>query len=384
MRRCCTTSPQAVGHPRVGGQAVAAGAAGLLVIALDALRQVEVRDEAHVGLVDAHAERDGRDHDDAVLAQEARLVRGARRGVHARRDRAARAMPLPASHAAVSSTLLARQAIDDAGFAGVLVADEAQQLRARVVLVDDACSGCSGRSKLETKTRASSSASRCDDLGARLRVGGGGERDARHAGKALVQHARAAGTPGRKSWPHCDTQCASSMANSASRRAASELEAARRHQPLGRDVEQVELAARAARARSRAPASRVSVELRNAARTPSSASAPTWSCISAISGETTMRRAVAQQRRDLVAQRLAAAGGHQHQRVAAGGDVLDDLAPAAPRKSAIAERLAQQYTRAFGKRIEVGRYDGHDGDGRDEGEPVFCQHRRTQALGRPD
>ena len=35
------------------------------------------------------------------------------------------------SHAAVSSTLRARQAIDDAGLAGVLVADEAQQLRAR-------------------------------------------------------------------------------------------------------------------------------------------------------------------------------------------------------------------------------------------------------------
>ena len=33
-------------------------------------------DEAHVGLVDAHAERDGGDHDDAVVAQEARLVRG--------------------------------------------------------------------------------------------------------------------------------------------------------------------------------------------------------------------------------------------------------------------------------------------------------------------
>ena len=34
-------------------------------------------DEAHVGLVDAHAERDRRDHHDAVVAEEAGLVRGA-------------------------------------------------------------------------------------------------------------------------------------------------------------------------------------------------------------------------------------------------------------------------------------------------------------------
>jgi hypothetical protein len=33
-----------------------------------------MRDEAHVGLVDAHAEGDRRHHDHAVLAQEARLV----------------------------------------------------------------------------------------------------------------------------------------------------------------------------------------------------------------------------------------------------------------------------------------------------------------------
>ena len=65
---------QPVRHPGVGRQAVAAGAARLLVIALDAFRQVEVRDEAHVGLVDAHAERDRRDHHDAVVAEEAVLV----------------------------------------------------------------------------------------------------------------------------------------------------------------------------------------------------------------------------------------------------------------------------------------------------------------------
>ena len=81
---------QPVGQPGGRRQAVAPGAAGLLVVALDRLRQVEVGDEAHVGLVDAHAERDRGDHDQAVLAQEAGLV--ARRG-SARRDRRGTAGP---------------------------------------------------------------------------------------------------------------------------------------------------------------------------------------------------------------------------------------------------------------------------------------------------
>ena len=107
MRRWLHHVGQAVGHPGVGRQAVAAGAAGLLVVALDALGQVEVRDEAHVGLVDAHAEGDGRDHHDAVLAQEAVLVlrarvRGVQAGVVGQRAR----RPRSCSQAAVSSTFL--------------------------------------------------------------------------------------------------------------------------------------------------------------------------------------------------------------------------------------------------------------------------------------
>ncbi len=101
-------------------------------------------------------------------------------------------------------------------------------------------------------------------------------------------------------------------------------------QALGGDVEQVELAVRRGRARPRAAASASRLEFRKAARTPASTSALTWSCISAISGDTTIAVPCAQQRGDLVAQRLAAAGGHQHQGVAARGDVFDDL-PAARR-----------------------------------------------------
>ncbi len=50
--------------------------------------------------------------------------------------------------------------------------------------------------------------------------------------------------------------------------------------------------------------------------------------------------AVAQQGRNLVAQRLAAAGGHQHQRIAPAGHMLDDgLLRAA--KGGVAEGVAQ-------------------------------------------
>jgi len=59
-----------IGHPHGRRVAVAAGATGLLVVALDGLGQIDVSDEAHVGLVDAHAEGDRGDHDDAVVAEE--------------------------------------------------------------------------------------------------------------------------------------------------------------------------------------------------------------------------------------------------------------------------------------------------------------------------
>ena len=61
---------QAVGHPRVGRLAVAARTPGFLIVGLDRLRQVEVGDEPHVGLVDAHAESDRGDDDDAVVGEE--------------------------------------------------------------------------------------------------------------------------------------------------------------------------------------------------------------------------------------------------------------------------------------------------------------------------
>ncbi|MNV33371.1 hypothetical protein D3C71_1247380 [compost metagenome] len=69
---------QAVGHPGIRRQTVTATTTGFLVIGLKGFRQIEVRDKTHVGLVDAHAERHGGDHDQAFLIEEAFLVMGPR------------------------------------------------------------------------------------------------------------------------------------------------------------------------------------------------------------------------------------------------------------------------------------------------------------------
>jgi hypothetical protein len=106
-------------------------------------------------------------------------------------------------------------------------------------------------------------------------------------------------------------------------RAVEELERARHQQALGRDVQEVELAARerALDVRRLARVERGVEEGRAHAELPQRRDL--------VLHQRDQRRhddraALAQQRRHLVAQALAGAGRHQHQRVAAGGDVRDD------------------------------------------------------------
>ena len=66
---------EAVAQPADGGQAVPSGTAAFLIEVFDALRHVEVGDEADVGFVYAHAEGDGGDDDEAVFVSEA-VLRG--------------------------------------------------------------------------------------------------------------------------------------------------------------------------------------------------------------------------------------------------------------------------------------------------------------------
>src|SRR5260221_667093 len=127
----------AIGHPGIGRQPVAAGAAGLLVIGLEALRRVEMGDEADIGLVDAHAEGDGGDDDDSFLLEEAVLValphRGVEPGMIGQRE--------PALHRQPVGDLLDLApglAIDDAGIGAVLLGEEGEKLCLGVLLGDDA------------------------------------------------------------------------------------------------------------------------------------------------------------------------------------------------------------------------------------------------------
>ena len=74
---------QAVTHPGIGALAVTACATGFLVIAFHVFGHVQMRHEAHIGLVDAHAKGNGGDHDPALFPQEAVLVLLAKFGIHA-------------------------------------------------------------------------------------------------------------------------------------------------------------------------------------------------------------------------------------------------------------------------------------------------------------
>ena len=106
----------AVEHQAVAFQAVAAAAAGFLVVALDGFGRVIVNHEAHVGLVDAHAEGDGGHNHVALLVQERVLVVDAHLLVEAGVVGAG-AHVVHAQQLGNFLHLLAAQAINDAGLA---------------------------------------------------------------------------------------------------------------------------------------------------------------------------------------------------------------------------------------------------------------------------
>ena len=115
-----------VEHVRLGRRAVAPGPADLLVVSLDAARQVGVEDIAHVRLVDPHAEGDGGDDDHAGIGHEDVLVRLPLLLLHpcviGERPNA-----VGRQHGGGLLGLLARKAVDDAALA-LVASDEAPQL----------------------------------------------------------------------------------------------------------------------------------------------------------------------------------------------------------------------------------------------------------------
>ena len=208
-----------------------------------------------------------------------------------------------------------------------------------------------GRSKLDTKWRAPPRLSRVGDLGP------GGlrwpSRSARSA--ARPASARAARTVrGSRAGSRAPTGPRSAPRRWRTARSGRGRAAAPPIRPAAAPAPGTAGPARPPGTPSRPAAARPAswVELRNPARTPSAVSASTWSCISAMSGEMTTPVPVPDQRGDLVAQRLAAAGRHEHERVAAAGDVVDDLPLPAPERL-VPEDPPQDLQRPVRHRLRV-------------------------------
>ncbi|RML88107.1 hypothetical protein ALQ88_05894 [Pseudomonas savastanoi] len=175
---------QTVSHPGIGRQAITPGPAGFLIVGLKRFGQVHVRNKTHVGFVDAHAERDGRHHDQPFLIKEAFLVgstcfRG-QPGVIRQRGIAVFAQKY--GH---FIDFLARQAVDNASIAAPF-GEERQQLFARLFLGHDAIedvwpveAGQKALGVLQVQAR--------DDFFTGTLVGGGSQRNARHIRKQLGQ-----------------------------------------------------------------------------------------------------------------------------------------------------------------------------------------------------
>ena len=126
-------------------------------------------------------------------------------------------------------------------------------------------------------------------------------------------------------------------------RAAEQGKAARRQQSLRRDVEQVELA------RKQLPLHRLGFgkgKRRVQHRGPDACLEQTRNLVAHQRDQRRHHDAAAgpQQRRQLIAQRLAAAGRHQHQTIAALRDMPDDLL-LSPAKARQAEHGVQQRKR---------------------------------------
>ncbi len=127
-------------------QPVTACAARFLVITLQVTRQVVMHHEAYVWLVDAHAERHGRDDDGQIVTHESFLHIPARPG---RQSGVIGRRRIAALRQECRDFLdpLARQCIDNARLVFPFL-QKAQQLALWLVLFQHACSECSaGRSR---------------------------------------------------------------------------------------------------------------------------------------------------------------------------------------------------------------------------------------------
>ena len=220
--------------------AVAPGAARLLIIAFHVLRHIIMTYKGHVGLVDAHAEGVGRDHDGLAVIEEIVLIGeaflGVESGVVARGRQAA-----AQQHIAHLFDRLARRAVDDAAFVAPLheVGEQGGGLGGRLFDREVQIGAVEAGRDDERLFQAERTDNIVADLGGRGRGKGG--------------HERALGQGGEKveDFQVARTEILSPLRNAVrlvhrhhgNRHAPREIEEKRRGQAFGRDIEQLVLAA---------------------------------------------------------------------------------------------------------------------------------------------
>ena len=302
------------------GQAVATGAARLLIVALDIFRQIVMHDEAHVRLIDPHAKGDGRADDAHFIAEKSFLIRGPRiafeAGVIRRRRNS-----FPAQTLRDALRRLPALAVHDARLARPL-AQEGHELIKRTRLRDHAVAQVraieagyidAGVTQVEL----------LQDVRPDARRSGGSERHERHAREALAQRGELAVFRTEVVPPFAD---AVRFIDGDLRHLplAQIVEKARQHQPLGGGVEQLVLPLpQAAQASARVIRSERGVEKsgRDSARRE---------LVHLILHQRDERRdddrqTITQQGWELKAERLSAARGQQREDVAARERIGNDL-----------------------------------------------------------
>ena len=364
-------------HPGHRRQAVASGPAGLLVVGLQALGQVHVGDETHIRLVDAHPEGDrGHHHHGGVVAEA--LLGGVthaalQSGVVGHRVVAG---PLQLLRQPVHSAAGAR--VDDASLTAMLL-QKAQQLRLRVVLAPQQVADV-GPIEAGQEHLSLLQPQPLYDLLTGARIRRGGERQARHLRKALGQHLQLdvlgpeVVPPLRHAVGLIDRKQGQRLL---ARQLAQSLLQVVRQQPLGRHVEQLELAG-VQLPPQRRPLLRRQGRMQRSGPHPRLAQRLHLVLHQGDQGRHHHAQPRSTQCRHLKTDRLAAAGGHQHQPRPAADHVPHDrlLRPAEAR---VAPNLLQHLQR-IGRDHGPGDPRWHAPQWRQAG-VLWCRLSRRQGCG---
>ena len=196
-----------------------------------------MRDESHVGLVDAHSERDGGDDDDALFTEEPLLIAAT---LFAREPCVVRQSlnTLLVQPGARLLYRLAREAVDNAGLAVVLVANDLEQCLTRLGARRDAVLDV-GSVEARDELSRFAEPKPFYDLATRVDCGCCGQRDARNLGPAAPQlvELQVLGSEVMTPLRH-----AVRLVDREERQLGAVKQGCDLLQPLGSDVEQVEFA----------------------------------------------------------------------------------------------------------------------------------------------